>query len=251
MSSPLAHASPPPGPILGGSDLTLVVVPTYDEKENIGLLIEALLSLPHPLEILVVDDSSPDGTAELVERYSRNDKRVHLLSRPGKMGLGSAYLEGFRWALQRDYVLVVEMDADFSHDPGKLIDLLRASEEADLVLGSRYVDGGGTVGWSFFRKFISKAGSFYARSILRVPIRDLTGGYKCFNRRVLEVIPLDKVACEGYAFQIEMTYRVLRKQFRVIEVPILYKDRRVGKSKMSWRILAEAIHSVWWMRFRL
>ncbi len=230
---------------------TLVVVPTYNEVENIGPLIDRVLSLPHPLEILVVDDASPDGTAWRVEQKAENDGRIHLLRRPGKMGLGSAYLDGFRWALQRDYMRVIEMDADFSHDPGRLVDLLQASEEADLVLGSRYVDGGGTVGWSRFRKFISRMGSLYARTILRVPIRDLTSGYKCFHRRVLEAIPLDEVVCGGYAFQIEMTYRALRKQFRVVEVPIQFTERRVGKSKMSWRILLEAVLNVWWMRFRL
>ncbi len=238
-------------PTSARTDRTLVVVPTYNEVENIGPLIDRVLSLPHPLDMLVVDDASPDGTAGRVEQKTEDDGRIHLLRRPGKMGLGSAYLDGFRWALQRDYMRVVEMDADFSHDPGRLVDLLQASEEADLVLGSRYVDGGGTVGWSRFRKFISRMGSLYARTILRISVRDLTSGYKCFHRRVLEAIPLDEVVCGGYAFQIEMTYRALRKQFRVMEVPIQFAERRAGKSKMSWRILLEAVLNVWWMRFRL
>ncbi|MBI2881703.1 MAG: polyprenol monophosphomannose synthase [Candidatus Tectomicrobia bacterium] len=230
---------------------TLVVVPTYNEAENIGPLLRAVLSLPFPLEVLVVDDGSPDGTADRVEEMAREDPRIHLLRRPGKMGLGSAYLDAFRWALRWDYARVVEMDADFSHDPRHLPALLEASERADLVLGSRYVPGGETAGWTPLRKFISRAGSLYARAILGLSVRDLTGGYKCFRRQVLEAIPLDEVVSEGYAFQIEMTFRALRKGFRVIEVPIRFTDRRVGQSKMSWRIFWEAVRNVWWIRLRL
>ncbi len=230
---------------------TLVVVPTYNEADNVRPLIKAVLSLSLPLEILVVDDGSPDGTADRVEEMAEEDARVHLMRRPGKMGLGSAYLDAFRWALRRDYSRVVEMDADFSHDPRSLADLLQAAEGADLVLGSRYVAGGGTVGWSRLRRFVSRAGSFYARNILGLSIRDLTGGYKCFRREVLEAIPLDEVVSEGYAFQIEMTYRAVRKSFRVVEVPIQFAERRVGESKMSWKIFLETVRNVWWMRFHL
>ncbi|MFQ5912395.1 MAG: polyprenol monophosphomannose synthase [Nitrospinota bacterium] len=239
----------PSGPVRNSA--ALVVVPTYNEAENIRPLITMVLSLPLALEVLVVDDGSPDGTADLVEKMALEDARVHLLRRPGKMGLGSAYLDAFRWALQRDYVKLVEMDADFSHDPRYLPALLEASERADLVLGSRYVPGGGTVGWSPLRKFISRAGSLYARTVLGLSVRDLTGGFKCFRREVLEAIPLDEVLSEGYAFQIEMTYQAVRKNFRVVEIPIRFAERRVGKSKMSWKIVWEAVRNVWWMRFRL
>ena len=230
---------------------TLVVVPTYNEAENIRALIEAVLAMPLSLEILVVDDASPDGTAAIVEEMAGKDARVHLMRRPGKMGLGSAYLDAFRWALRADYPRVVEMDADFSHDPSYLPALLKASEGADLVLGSRYVPGGGTQGWSLLRKLISRAGCFYARTILGLSVRDLTGGYKCFRREILDLIELDEVVSDGYAFQIEMTYRAVRTNFRVAEVPILFVDRKVGKSKMSWKIFLEAARNVWWMRFYL
>ncbi len=229
----------------------LVVVPTYNEAENIRALIEAVLAIPFPHEILVVDDASPDGTAAIVEEMAGKDARIHLMRRAGKLGLGSAYLDAFRWALSRDYALVVEMDADFSHDPGYLMALVKASEDADLVLGSRYVPGGGTQGWSFLRKLISRSGCLYARTILGLSIRDLTGGFKCFRRGVLEAIPLDEVVTDGYGFQVEMTYRAVRKNFRVAEVPILFVDRKVGKSKMSWKIFLEAARNVWWMRFHL
>jgi dolichol-phosphate mannosyltransferase len=234
-----------------GRSTALVVVPTYDEAENVRALIEAVLAMPLPLEILVVDDASPDGTAAIVEEMAGKDARIHLMRRPGKMGLGSAYLDAFRWALGRDYALVIEMDADFSHDPGYLPALLKASEDADVVLGSRYVTGGGTVGWTLLRKIISRAGCVYARAILGLSVQDVTGGFKCFRREVLDHIELDEVVSDGYAFQIEMTYRAVRKKFRVAEVPILFTDRRVGKSKMSWKIFLEAARNVWWMRFHL
>jgi dolichol-phosphate mannosyltransferase len=234
-----------------GRSTALVVVPTYNEAENVRALIEAVLAMPLPLEILVVDDASPDGTAAIVEEMAGKDARIHLMRRPGKMGLGSAYLDAFRWALGRDYALVIEMDADFSHDPGYLPALLKASEDADVVLGSRYVSGGGTVGWTLLRKIISRAGCVYARAILGLSVQDVTGGFKCFRREVLDHIELDEVVSDGYAFQIEMTYRAVRKKFRVAEVPILFTDRRVGKSKMSWKIFLEAARNVWWMRFHL
>jgi dolichol-phosphate mannosyltransferase len=234
-----------------GRSTALVVVPTYNEAENVRALIEAVLAIPLPLEILVVDDASPDGTAAIVEELAGKDARIHLMLRPGKMGLGSAYIDAFRWALGRDYALVVEMDADFSHDPGYLPTLLKASEDADVVLGSRYVSGGGTVGWTLLRKIISRAGCAYARAILGLSVQDLTGGFKCFRREVLDLIELDEVVSDGYAFQVEMTYRAVRKNFRVAEVPILFTDRRVGKSKMSWKIFLEAARKVWWMRFHL
>jgi len=196
-----------------------------------------------------VDDDSPDGTGDLADEIAARDPRVAVLHRAGKEGLGKAYLAGFAWALERDYGLVLEMDADFSHDPSYLPALLEKAREADLVLGSRYVPGGGTVNWGLGRKLISRGGSLYARTILGVGVRDLTGGFKCFRREVLGAIDLPSVACTGYAFQIELTYRALKKGFRVAEVPIVFADRRAGSSKMSRRIVLEAMRKVWAMRF--
>ena len=235
MQEPMAHR-------------VLVIVPTYNERENLPRFLEELLALPLHLQVLVVDDNSPDGSGRLAEELSGKEPRLQVLHRPGKMGLGSAYREGFAWALQRDFDRVVEMDADFSHDPRALPKLIAASDEADLVIGSRYVSGGGTAGWGPLRRFISQGGCLYARLILGISIRDLTGGFKCFQRRVLEAIDLGEVASEGYSFQIEMNYRVLKGGFSVKEIPILFTDRRVGKSKMSWRIFWEGIRKVWWMR---
>ena len=184
---------------------------------------------------LVIDDNSPDGTGGLADAIAAREPRVHVLHRAGKEGLGKAYLAGFAWALARGYELILEMDADFSHDPKYLPALLERAREADLVLGSRYVAGGGTVNWGLGRKLISRGGSLYARTILGVPVRDLTGGFKCFRRRVLESIDLGTVECSGYAFQIELTYRAIRKGFQVVEMPIVFEDRRVGESKIEQR----------------
>jgi dolichol-phosphate mannosyltransferase len=201
------------------------------------------------VDVLVVDDGSPDGTGTLADELAARDPRVNVLHRVRKEGLGKAYLAAFGWALERDYGLVLEMDADFSHDPRHLPALLAGAQEADLVLGSRYVPGGGTVNWGLGRRIISRGGSLYARTILGVAVRDLTGGFKCFRREVLEAIDLATVECSGYAFQIELTYRALRRGFRVVEVPIVFADRRVGQSKMSRRIVLEAIRKVWSIRF--
>ena len=198
--------------------------------------------------MLVIDDNSPDGTGQLADQIAAREPRVQVLHRAGKEGLGRAYLAGFAWALARDYGLVLEMDCDFSHDPGYLPGMLAAAEEADLVLGSRYVKGGGTVDWGLLRQLISRGGSFYARTILGLSVRDLTGGFKCFRREVLEAIDLPTVECTGYAFQIELTYRAARRGFRIRELPIVFADRRVGHSKMSRRIVLEAIRKVWSIR---
>ena len=221
----------------------LAVVPTYNERDTLPRLAEAVLALPLGAHLLVVDDASPDGTGEEAERLARaSDGRLHVLHRAGRMGLGTAYLDGFRWGLARDYDLLAETDADFSHNPADLPRLLAAVEAgADLALGSRYVPGGATPDWGLLRRLISRGGNLYARAILRSPIHDLTGGFKLFRRRVLEAIPLDQVRSEGYAFQIEMTYRALTLGFRVVEVPIVFEDRRVGQSKMTWGIVAEAL----------
>jgi dolichol-phosphate mannosyltransferase len=227
----------------------LVCLPTYDERENLAPMIEAILAQVPALEILVIDDNSPDGTGRLADEIAARDPRVHVLHRAGKEGLGKAYLAGFAWALQRDYRLVLEMDCDFSHDPRYLPAMLAAAAEHDLVLGSRYVPGGGTVNWGLGRKLISRGGSLYARAILGLSARDLTGGFKCFRREVLEAIDLASVQCTGYAFQIELTYRAARRGFRIREVPIVFVDRRVGHSKMSRRIVLEAVRKVWSIRF--
>jgi dolichol-phosphate mannosyltransferase len=227
----------------------VVCLPTYDEAENIGPIVEAILAAAPGVDVLVIDDDSPDGTGRLADAIAAREPRVHVLHRAGKEGLGKAYLAGFAWALGRGYELVLEMDADFSHDPRYLPALLERAREADLVLGSRNVPGGGTVNWGLGRRLISRGGSLYARTILGIPVRDLTGGFKCFRRRVLESIDLATVECSGYAFQIELTYRAIQKGFEVVEVPIVFVDRRVGHSKMSKRIVLEALRKVWSIRF--
>jgi dolichol-phosphate mannosyltransferase len=227
----------------------LVIIPTYNERDNLGPITAAALAADARVDVLVVDDNSPDGTGELADQLAAAEPRLRVLHRPRKEGLGRAYLQAFRWALEQGYAYVLEMDADFSHDPRYLPGLLDAAEQgADLVLGSRYVPGGGTVNWGLLRRLISRGGSLYARSILGVSIRDLTGGFKCFSRRVLEGLDLDQVVSTGYGFQIELTYRALRKGFRVVEVPIVFEDRRVGQSKMSRRIFVEAMTMVWKLR---
>jgi dolichol-phosphate mannosyltransferase len=226
----------------------LVCLPTYDEKDNVVPMVEAILAATPEVDVLVIDDNSPDGTGRLADGIAAREPRVHVLHRAGKQGLGKAYLAGFAWALDRGYRLVLEMDADFSHDPAYLPGMLEAAREADLVLGSRNVPGGGTRNWGVGRKLISRGGSLYARTILGIPVRDLTGGFKCFRREVLEAIDLPTVECTGYAFQIELTYRALRKGFRVKEIPIVFVDRRVGHSKMSRRIVLEALRKVWSIR---
>jgi len=224
-----------------------VVLPTYNERENVPQIVPAILAASPAVDLLVVDDNSPDGTGALADEIAARDSRVRVLHRSRKEGLGRAYLAGFAEALRGGYGRIVEMDADFSHDPGRLPALLGV--DADLVLGSRYVPGGGTVNWGPGRRLLSRGGSFYARTILGVPIRDLTGGFKCFRRKVLESLDLASVRSTGYAFQIELTYRAIRRGFKVVEVPITFVDRRVGKSKMSRRIVAEALWMVWKIRF--
>jgi dolichol-phosphate mannosyltransferase len=227
----------------------LIIIPTYNELDNLERLVSSVFEVVAEVHILVVDDNSPDGTGDLADRLAEKDDRVHVMHRAGKLGLGTAYVEGFRWGLERGYEYLLEMDADFSHDPKYLPELLKAARGgADLALGSRYVNGGGTVNWGLLRQFISRGGSLYARSVLGVKTRDLTGGFKCFRRGVLEAIDLDTIRSSGYSFQIEMTFRTLRLGFHVQEVPIVFVDRRVGQSKMSRSIFAEAIWMVWGLR---
>lgn len=227
----------------------LVIVPTYNEKENIEPLLEKVLGLPYALDILIVDDNSPDGTAAIVQQWMQREPRVHLLQRPGKMGLGSAYRDGFRYALDQGAQLIFEMDADFSHDPASIGEFLKASEEADLVLGSRYLNGVTVVNWPLRRLILSYTANQYSRFVTGLPVKDATGGFKCFHRRVLEGIRLDKVQSDGYAFQIEMTFKAWKRGFKIREIPILFVDRRAGLSKMNNKIVWEAAWMVWKLRF--
>jgi len=226
----------------------VVCLPTYDERENLEPIVRALAG--KGVAVLVIDDNSPDGTGELADRLAGEVDYVAVLHRERKEGLGPAYVAGFRRALAEGADLVLEMDADFSHDPADVPRLIAAADEADLVLGSRYVEGGSIANWGRLRRFVSAGGSTYARRLLGVHVRDLTGGFKCYRREVLEAIDLDAIASRGYAFQIETTYRALRAGFRVVEVPISFADRERGGSKMSRRIVLEAIWKVPALRLR-
>jgi len=227
----------------------LVITPTYNEKLNVPTLIERVLAKDARIEMLFVDDNSPDGTGDLIAGIAATNSRVHLLRRPGKMGLGTAYRDGFHWALARDYELIFEMDADFSHDPDHLPQFLKAAESADFVLGSRYLNGKVTVvNWPISRLLLSYGANIYARIVTGMQLWDATGGFKCFHRRVLEAIDLNDVRSNGYAFQIEMSFRAMRKGFKPIEIPIVFADRTEGESKMSGHIVREAIFMVWRLR---
>jgi dolichol-phosphate mannosyltransferase len=228
----------------------LVIVPTFNERENVGRLIDNILGQDPRLEILVVDDGSPDGTADIVDAIIAVNTRVNILRRPRKMGLGTAYVAGFRWALERGYDFVFEMDADFSHDPQHLPEFLKAIQSADLVLGSRYREGKVTVvNWPIARLILSYFANVYARRVTGLQVWDATGGFKCFRRSVLEAIDLNKVRSNGYAFQIEMSYRAFKRGFRIIEIPIVFVDRTEGQSKMSKMIVREAVWMVWRLRW--
>ena len=232
------------------AERALVIVPTYNEGHNIRALVAAVLDADPRIDMLVVDDNSPDGTGSIVEEIGRAEPRVNVLRRPGKMGLGTAYLDGFRWALKRPYELIFEMDADFSHSPSHLPEFLAAAEKADFVLGSRYLDGKVTVvNWPMGRLLLSYGANIYARMVTGLRLWDATGGFKCFHRRVLEAINLDAVRSNGYAFQIEMSYRAMKKGFKPIEIPIIFTDRAVGESKMSGNIVREAVLMVWRLRW--
>ena len=231
------------------SERALVIVPTFNERENISRLIDAVLSQDPRVEVLVVDDGSPDGTGAIVDARAAEDQRVHVIHRARKLGLGTAYLAGFKWALEHDYEFIFEMDADFSHDPGHIPQFLESAQDADLVLGSRYRDGKVTVvNWPMSRLILSYSANVYARFVTGLPLFDSTGGFKCFRRRVLEAVDLADVRSNGYAFQIEMSFRAWRKGFRIVEIPIVFVDRTEGESKMSKRIVREAIWMVWRLR---
>jgi len=227
----------------------LVIIPTYNERENIAALIDEIIKLNPGVDILVVDDNSPDQTAQIVrEKQHQYPTKIHLLSRPKKQGLGKAYLAGFDWGFSEGYEVMIEMDADFSHRPIDLVNLIENVKTHDFVIGSRYVKGGGTLHWGLLRKLISRCGSLYARLILGYPINDWTGGFNAWQTKVIEKIGTRNVTSEGYSFQIELKYKALKLGFKGVEVPILFEDRRVGQSKMSSKIVLEALFKVWSIR---
>lgn len=227
---------------------TLIVIPTYNERENIPPLIMEVMQQQLNVDFLIVDDSSPDGTGQVVQEIQKTNPHVHLLTRQQKQGLGRAYIAGFQWAMQNGYEWIVEMDADFSHRPVDLKALLQAMQTHDFAVGSRYVEGGGTVNWGWIRKIISRGGGIYSRLILGYPLNDWTGGFNAWTADTLKKINLDSVQSNGYSFQIELKYKALKKGCRGVEVPILFEDRRVGQSKMSLRIVIEAFYRVWLIR---
>ena len=228
----------------------LVIIPTYNEQENIGNIIPLVLSQDERLEVLVVDDNSPDGTAGTVKSLMADNPKVHILEREKKMGLGTAYVAGFRYAIENSYDYVFEMDADFSHDANALPGFFKAIEEYDLVLGSRYIQGVNVINWPMKRLLLSYFANQYTRIVTGLPVRDATGGFKCFRIEVLKAIDLDRVHSNGYSFQIEMSFKAWKKGFKVHEIPIIFMDRRVGVSKMSKKIVREAVTMVWRLRFQ-
>lgn len=230
---------------------TLVIIPTYNEIENVEALQQAVLTALPEADLLFVDDHSPDGTGRKIDEMRAKEPRIHVLHRPGKLGLGRAYIDGFQWALSRDYEFMFEMDADFSHDPNALPDFLRAAENADLVLGSRYVGGIRIINWPLSRLILSRSAGVYVQLITGMPFTDPTGGFKCFRRRVLERIDLHNIRSNGYTFQIEMTHTAWMQGFRVTEIPITFEERRSGQSKMSGAIVREALWMVWKLWFRV
>jgi dolichol-phosphate mannosyltransferase len=232
------------------AERALVIIPTYNEVENIGRIVPRVLEQDERIDVLVVDDNSPDGTGQIADEIAVESPRVHVLHREAKQGLGKAYLAGFAWALEQQYDIVFEMDSDFSHDPRFLPEFLRVIEHADLVVGSRFKTGVNVINWPMSRLILSYGANLYARWITGVPLCDSTGGFKCFRREVLAAIPLDRVQSNGYSFQIEMSFRAWKKGFRLIEMPIVFVDRVEGHSKMSKKIIREAIWMVWWLRLK-
>lgn len=227
------------------SDRALVIVPTYNERENIRPLVDHIRALPAPVDLLIVDDGSPDGTGQIADELAAKFPQVHVLHRPEKNGLGRAYIAGFHWALERDYELIMEMDGDFSHNPDDIPKFLEAAKNADLVLGSRYCDGIRVINWPLSRLVLSMGAGMYVRAITGLPVSDPTGGFKCFRRRALAALDLDAVTSNGYSFQIELTHKLWRNGFRIAEVPIIFTDRFIGTSKMSGHIVLEALWIVW------
>ncbi len=227
---------------------TLVIIPTYNERENIESIVPIVLEKDTSIHVLIVDDNSPDGTGQIADSMSGQNQRIFVIHRRSKSGLGTAYITGFRFALERGYDLVFEMDCDFSHDPKYIPDFMQAIQRADLVLGSRYISGVNVINWPMSRLLLSYFANVYSRMVTGLPVRDATGGFKCFRREVLEAIQLDRVKSNGYSFQIEMSFRAWKKGFRIKEIPIVFEDRKVGQSKMSKKIVREAIWMVWRLR---
>jgi dolichol-phosphate mannosyltransferase len=232
------------------SQKTLVIVPTFNERENLPPLVDRLMHLPTPVEVLVVDDNSPDGTGKLADDIAAKNPMVHVLHRQEKNGLGRAYIAGFKWALERDYEFIFEMDGDFSHNPDDIPAFLKAAQDADLVLGSRYRNGIRVINWPLRRLMLSMGAAKYVQIITGMPISDPTGGYKCFRRRTLMALNLDEIRSNGYSFQIEMTHKIWRQGMRVAETPIIFTDRFLGSSKMSRKIVWEALFMVWRVWFQ-
>jgi len=228
----------------------LIIIPTYNELENLPKLLPEVLSKDEGINVLIVDDNSPDGTAGFVESQMKVNNRIHLIKRPSKQGLGTAYIAGFKYALQNNFQIIFEMDADFSHDPKEIPRFLDEIKNSDVVLGSRYINGVNVINWPLRRLLLSSFANLYTRIITGLPVHDATGGYKCFNRKVLEAIDLDRVKSNGYAFQIEMTFKAWKKGFSVKEIPIIFVDRVKGKSKMSKKIVREAVTMVWKLRLK-
>jgi dolichol-phosphate mannosyltransferase len=226
---------------------TLIIVPTYNERENLPRMAQRLLSLPVPVDLLVVDDNSPDGTGRIADELAAQHPQIHVLHRAGKQGLGRAYLAGFKWALENGYEFIFEMDCDFSHDPDEIPNFLKAAQKADLVIGSRYTGGVRVLNWPLKRLLLSRCAGVYVWLVTGLPVTDPTGGFKCFHRRALQVLDLDRVHSNGYSFQIEITHRLWRQGFAVAEVPITFADRIRGQSKMAGGIINEAFWMVWWL----
>jgi len=227
---------------------TLVIIPTYNERENIEKIVPLAIEKDPSIHVLIVDDNSPDGTGQIADSMSKENDRLFVIHRPNKSGLGTAYITGFKFALQRSYDYIFEMDSDFSHDPKYIPHFLEAIKDADLILGSRYISGVNVINWPMSRLLLSYYANVYSRVITGLPVKDATGGFKCYRREVLEAIDLDKVKSNGYSFQIEMSFRAWKKGFRIKEVPIVFEDRRAGQSKMSKKIVREAVWMVWRLR---
>ncbi len=225
-------------------------MPTYNERDNIERLVGRLMNVDSGIDVLIVDDNSPDGTGDLAERLAQKNPRIHVLRRPGKQGLGPAYIAGFQWGLSRDYDAFMEMDADLSHRPRYIPRFLQEIKDADIVVGSRWIKGGGIANWPLSRVFLSRMASLYAKLILGVSIADMTAGYICYRRKVLEELGLDRIHSDGYCFQIEMKYRALCRGFKIVEIPIIFTDRKAGNSKISRHIVLEALIITWILRFR-
>jgi dolichol-phosphate mannosyltransferase len=229
---------------------TLIIIPTYNEKDNIQKMLETVFGISRDLSVLIIDDGSPDDTAEIVKGLKATYQNLHLIEREGKLGLGTAYVTGFKWALEKNFEYIFEMDCDFSHDPQEIPNFLDAAQENNLVIGSRYEGGIRVINWPMHRLLLSFFASIYTRIVTGMPVKDATGGFKCFTRKALEAIDLDKIFCEGYAFQIELNFKVWNKKLKIKEIPIIFYERRDGQSKMSKKIVFEAVFAVFKLRLK-